>query len=106
MMEKTITIFISYAHEDEDLRQVLDKHLSLLKRQGLIGVWHDRDISAGTDWKQTISIHLSAAQIILLLVSPNFMASKYCYSVEMKQAIERHDAKEARVIPIILRPVD
>src|SRR5712691_11114529 len=99
MMEKTITVFISYAHEDEYLRKALEKHLSLLKRQGFIDVWHDRDISAGADWEQTVSIHLNTAQIILLLISPNFMASEYCYSVEMKRAIERHQAKEARVIP-------
>jgi len=68
-------------------------------------MWHDRDISAGTDWEQKISQELNAADIILLLVSPDFMNSEYCYSNEMKRALERHDKKEATVIPIILRPV-
>jgi formylglycine-generating enzyme required for sulfatase activity len=105
-MERNITVFISYAHKDEDLREELEKHLCLLKRQYFINVWHDRDISAGTDWKRAISTQLNTAQIILLLISPDFMASEYCYSDEMKQAIGRHQAKEARVIPIILRHVD
>jgi hypothetical protein len=102
---KGIKVFISYAHEDDSLRVELDKHLSLLKSQKLIDVWHDRDISAGTEWEQTIDRHLNTAQIILLLVSPDFMASSYCYSIEMKRAMERHEAGDARVIPVILRPV-
>ncbi len=106
MMEKSISVFISYAHEDEDLRKELDKHLSQLKWQNLIDVWHDRDIGAGTEWEQVISAHLNTAQIILLLISPDFMFSRYCYSVEMKRAMERHQAKNACIIPIILRPVD
>lgn len=101
-----IEIFFSYAHEDEMWRKELDKQLSLLKRQGLISSWHDRQISAGTEWEKEINMHLNNAQIILLLVSPNFMSSPYCYSDELKQAIKRHKGREARVIPIILRPVD
>ena len=62
-------------------------------------------LSAGVEWEQEINQHLNNAQIILLLVSPDFMDSDYCYGVEMKRAIERHERKEARVIPIILRPV-
>ncbi len=81
-------------------------HLRPLHRQGLIEIWHDRDISAGTEWEHEISQHLNNAQIILLLVSPNFMASEYCYSIEMKRAIERHEQGDALVIPIILRHVD
>ncbi len=61
MMEKSISVFISYAHEDEDLRKELDKHLSQLKWQNLIDVWHDRDIGAGTEWEQVISAHLNTA---------------------------------------------
>ena len=76
-----------------------------LEMQGLIEMWHDRDISAGTEWEQEIIKHLNKAQIILLLVSPDFMNSDYCYSTEMTRAIEKHEHKEARVIPIILRPV-
>ena len=84
----------------------LRKHLSLLKRQGVIRDWYDREITAGTDWKGEIDGHLNSAGVILLLVSPDFVASDYCYEVEMKRAMERHEAKEARVIPVILRQVD
>jgi hypothetical protein len=101
-----VTLFYSYAHEDEELRNQLDKHLRLLERQGLITSWHDREIRAGDDWAIEINTYLENAQIILLLISADFLTSDYCYGVEMKRALERHFAGEARVIPIILRPVD
>jgi TIR domain len=69
-------------------------------------VWHDRKIGAGTEWKGQIDAHLESAELILLLVSPDFLASDYCYDVELKRALKRHEAGTARVIPIILRPVD
>jgi tetratricopeptide (TPR) repeat protein len=100
-----IEIFFSYAREDERLRDELEKHLSLLKRQGLIAEWYDRKISAGKEWEHEISVYLQKAQIILLLISANFLASDYCYSIEMEYALKRHENGEARVIPIILRPV-
>ena len=100
-----VKIFFCYAHEDEPLLNKLKAHLRPLQRQGLVDVWYDRDISAGTDWEQQIKERLNTAQIILLLVSPDFMDSDYCYGIEMKRAIERHEQGEAHVIPIILRPV-
>lgn len=100
-----VKIFFCYAHEDETLVNKLKTHLKLLQRQGLIDVWHDRDISAGMEWEREINTHLNTAQIILLLVSPDFINSDYCYCIEMKHAIERHIRFEARVIPIILRHV-
>jgi hypothetical protein len=106
MMEKMVTVFVSYAHKDHNLRKELDKHLIQMKREGLISVWHDQDISPGTAWEQEIRTHLNTADIVLLLISPDFIASEYCYSVEMTRALERHEARQARVIPIILRPVD
>ena len=101
-----INVFVSYSHKDETYREELDAHLSNLRRQGIIAEWHDRKISPGADWASEIDDNLNTAQIILLLVSSDFMNSDYCYGVEMKRALERNDAKEARVIPIILRPVD
>ncbi len=100
-----VNIFFCYAHEDEALLNQLKAHLKPLQRQGLIDVWYDRDIGAGTQWEQEIKERLENAQIILLLVSPDFMYSEYCYGIEMKRAIERDERKEAKVIPIILRPV-
>src|SRR5215469_1143805 len=99
-------VFFSYAHNDEDLRNELANHLSLLKRQSVIREWHDRQITAGEEWAGEISSHLQSAEIILLLVSSDFLASDYCYDIEMQRALERHEAGDARVIPIILRPVD
>src|SRR5579864_7606200 len=101
-----IEVFYSYAHQDEQLRTELEKHLSLLHRQGLISAWHHRHILAGTDWTQAIDTHLEQASIILLLVSADFLSSEYCYGIEMQRAIARHQAKQAHVIPILLRPVD
>src|SRR2546429_9897635 len=104
-MHMPIKIFCCYAHEDEALLNKLKAHLKPLQRQGLIDVWHDRDIGAGAEWEQEIKDQLNAAQIILLLVSPDFMDSDYCYGIEMQRAIERHEQGEAIVIPVILRPV-
>jgi hypothetical protein len=84
----------------------LKKHLQPMLREELVTLWYDRDISAGTKWEQEIDEHLNTAQIILLLVSPDFMNSDYCYSIEMKRALERHKRGEMRAIPIILRPTD
>ncbi|HKQ04850.1 MAG TPA: toll/interleukin-1 receptor domain-containing protein [Blastocatellia bacterium] len=103
-LNQPIEIFYSYAHRDERLRKRLEDHLAVLRRRGLVAGWHDRDIDAGTEWKTQIDTHLQTAQIILLLISGSFLASDYCYELEMKVALERHDRREARVIPIILRP--
>lgn len=96
-------VFFSYSHKDEPLRDELEKHLSMLRREGLIEIWHDRRITAGSEVDSEISRNLEEADIILLLVSVDFLASEYCYSIEMNRAIERHDAGLAKVIPIILR---
>ncbi|HEY1352325.1 MAG TPA: toll/interleukin-1 receptor domain-containing protein [Ktedonobacteraceae bacterium] len=85
---------------------MLDEHLAALRRQGLITSWHDGEIVAGTLWEKEIEAHLNAASIILLLISPAFIASDYCYSKEMQRALERHRLGRTRVIPILLRPVD
>ncbi|UBF24465.1 tetratricopeptide repeat protein [Kovacikia minuta CCNUW1] len=101
-----ISVFISYSHKDEDLREELDVHLANLKRQGKIQAWHDRAIEAGAEWDAAIKHQLETAQVILLLISPRFIASNYCYDLEMQRAVERHDEGTARVIPIILKPCD
>ena len=102
--QKGITIFCCYAHEDEGLLNKLKGHLSPLRHLGLITVWYDRNISPGAVWEKEIKQHLNEAQIILLLISPDFMDSQYCYDVEMQHALERHENGEATVIPVILRP--
>jgi HEAT repeat protein/energy-coupling factor transporter ATP-binding protein EcfA2 len=103
---QSMKLFFSYAHKDEPLRDELAKHISLLKRQNIITDWHDRNITAGTDWAQAIDDNLNTANIILLLISSDFLASDYCYDKEMTRALEHHNQGTARVIPIILRPCD
>lgn len=96
-----IRIFISYAHADEALRQEFDKHLASLKHQGLVEVWHDRRIAAGEEWANAIDANLRSADVILLLVSADFIASRYCYEVELQEALRRHTAGEAVVIGML-----
>ncbi len=101
-----IKVFFSYSHRDSSLRDELEVHLSPLKRDRIISTWHDRDIDAGSDFSGTISENLEDSDVILLLVSPYFLASDYCHDVEMKRALERESAGEARVIPVILESCD
>jgi predicted alpha/beta hydrolase family esterase len=103
---KPIEVFFSFDRKDEKLREELEKHLSILKRQGVIMAWHNRKIGAGKEWQNEIDTHLDTASIILLLISVDFIASNYCWDVEVRRAMERHEAKEARVIPVILRRTD
>jgi hypothetical protein len=99
-------VFFSYSHKDEALRDELDKHLSILRRQGVISTWHDRRLVAGDEFGAGISAELERADIILLLVSSDFLNSEYCYGVEMARAMERHASGAARMIPVILRSCD
>ena len=99
-------VFVAYSREDEDLQKRLLKHLSALRREGLISVWYDRRITPGSDWQKEISKRLDDAGIVLLLISAGFIDSEYCYGVEMKRALERHESGEVLVVPVILRDVD
>jgi hypothetical protein len=92
---RTIELFFAYSHKDETLRDELEKHLTILNRSGIISSWHDRKISGGVEWDDEIDEYLNRADIILLLVSVDFLASNYCYEKEMKRAIERHEMGEA-----------
>lgn len=99
-------LFFSYSHKDEALRDELEIHLTMLKRQGIIEAWHDRRIVSGSDFDGEISQALDDSDIILLLVSPYFLASDYCYDNEMMRAMERHESGKSQVIPVILHPCD
>jgi tetratricopeptide (TPR) repeat protein len=103
---KPAKVFISYAHEDETLKDELLSHLASLRRQGVIAPWHDGDIRVGGEWDAEIRAHLDAAEVILLLVSADFIASDFCHELEMKHALERHKRGEARVVPVFVRPCD
>lgn len=101
-----IEMFFCYARKDKKLLAELIKHLTPWQRADVIAMWHDKDLNAGQEWEREISAHMDSADIILLLVSPDFMASDYCYSVEMKRAMARYQRREVCLVPIILRPVD
>lgn len=103
---KQKSLFFSYSHVDEWLRDELETHLKLLQRQGMISTWHDRKILPGSEWNHEIDHCLESATIILLLISADFIASQYCWGKEVKRALERHESGEATVIPVILRSCD
>jgi formylglycine-generating enzyme required for sulfatase activity len=105
-MNEPIKVFLSYSHKDNELRKELSSHLSSLAHQKLIEPWHDRNIDAGSGWASEIDQNLARAEIILLLVSSDFINSRYCYSIEMKEALARHEANEVQVIPVIIRACD
>src|SRR5438045_3947187 len=103
-LKKPHKIFISFSHKDEELRAQLVNHLTSLTKNGIIVCWDDRRMSPGAEWRGQIDDNLETASVILLLVSSDFLTSDYC-RYEMARARELHNAKKARVIPIILRPV-
>ncbi|AMS39461.1 TIR protein [Aminobacter aminovorans] len=99
-------VFISYSHRDSVALDRLHVHLAALRREGRIEAWFDREILAGDVLDIEISRELESASLFLLLVSPDFIASDYCVEREMQRALERHEAGEARVVPIIVEPCD
>lgn len=101
-----LALFYSYSHKDEPWRDELATHLAMLEKKGVIRSWHDRKIVAGDNWKGKIDENLEKADIVLLLVSSNFLASDYCYDIEMKRALERHDKGEACTVPVIISACD
>ena len=105
-MFNSLTVFIVYAPEDEVLRKKLEIHLATLQREGAIQPWHSGKIIPGEEWEQHIKQKLEAAQIILLLISSDFIASDACYNEQMQQAIQQHRTRKSRVIPVLLRPAD
>jgi hypothetical protein len=102
----SVKVFISYARVDQELHEQLRKHLSPLERLEKITIWHDQEILPGEDWRNQINTHLNEADLILLLVSANFIASNYCWNQEVQKAFQRHKDGMAKIIPIILKPID
>lgn len=103
--QKPFSVFISYSHKDEAYRRALETHLSFLRRAGQLTVWHDRMIGPGEEWERRITDALELADIILLLISPDFADSDYCWGIETTRALERREQNDAIVIPILIRPV-
>jgi hypothetical protein len=98
--------FISYSHRDKKALERLHVHLAALRRERTISTWYDREILAGADIDDEIRLNLAQADIFLALVSPDFLASSYCYEKEMQSALERYAAGTLRVVPVILEPCD
>lgn len=103
-MIKKMKVFLSYSHADEKYKEELDKHFAALKRSDKVETWNDREMAAGTRFDDDIKNHLNQDDIIILLISSDFIASDYCYNIEMQKAIERANNNECKVIPIIVRP--
>ena len=101
-----VKVFFSYSHNDENGRNELEKHLAVLKRQGFIETWYDRRILAGVSLHEEIDQNLVESNLILLLVSPDFLDSDYCYSKEMQKALHMRSEGIAWVIPIVLEHCD
>ncbi|MFG6432566.1 toll/interleukin-1 receptor domain-containing protein [Roseateles sp. LYH14W] len=99
-------VFISYCHADQALRAQLDIHMAMLKRQAIVEVWTDHCIRPGEPFDVHIAAALEEADVILLLVSPDFLHSDYCVTIEMKRALERAAAGLAQAVAVILRPCD
>src|SRR5688500_17695326 len=100
----TWRVFYSYSHSDADLRDRLATHLAPLARKTQIAEWHDRKIAPGTDWNEEITSQLESADLVILLLSADFLASDYCFGVEITRALARLKAGEVRVAPIIVKP--
>src|SRR5882724_1495506 len=100
-----LKIFLSYSHNDKTLKERLLKHLSPMVRQGTIQHWDDQQLRAGQA-KEEILKYFDDANIILCLISPDFISSDYCYMTEMKRAWERRELEGAEIIPILLKPVE
>jgi len=105
-LPQPLRVFISYAHEDDKLREKFVRALSQLQRDGLIEGWDDRGIAPGTEWAGVIDERLKSAEIVVLLVSNDFLASDYCNQIELETALKRNEDRKARVVPVILRPCD
>ncbi|MBO0795061.1 MAG: TIR domain-containing protein, partial [Ktedonobacteraceae bacterium] len=105
-MEEPFQLFCCYARSDQQYLAELKKHLKPLQREKLIDIKADIDIDPGMEWERKIHHYLEQSQIILLLISPDFIASNYCYNIEMHKALIRHQQGTACIIPIIIRPVD
>jgi hypothetical protein len=102
--EKLLKVFISYSHGDEKYKNLIIKHIRPLKRLRLIEEWHDRKILAGESWGNEIAKNLDSADIVIALISADFINSNYCYDIEMERALQRHDEEEAKLIPVIISP--
>ena len=103
---KAVRIYLSYADSDNGLLDELSKQLRPLEQQRIIEIWHRGKVKAGSVWKRLVENYLDGADLILLLVSPDFVVSEVCCEIETSRAMQRHKRGVVHVIPVILRPTD
>jgi hypothetical protein len=106
VVDKPLHVFYSYSHIDTKYKAELDKHLEMLRKEGVITTWHDGKIVPGSEWEVEIRTNLEKADIVILLISVDFLNSSFCYDKELTRAMERHDRSDAVVIPVIIRTCD
>jgi hypothetical protein len=106
MARVPLRVFYSYSHHDRRMLERLYAHMVMLRREGLITEWYDAAIDAGSEWRDEIARELEAADVIVLLVSADFLVSEFCYEHEMRRAVERAHQGDALVIGVMLRAVD
>lgn len=98
--------FISYSHKDSNYLERLKVHLAQMKRDGLITEWTDEEIHAGGSLNNTISDALTSSKLFLALLSPDYIASNYCYNKEFETAQRMQEVGEIIIVPIIVEPCD
>lgn len=101
---KKIKVFLSYSHKDIKYKQELDKHLTPLKTSERIETWNDEELKVGSEFNQEIKERLESYDIIVLLISSDFLSSDYCRDIEMENAIKRAKAQQCHIVPVIVRP--
>lgn len=104
VIKRPLKVFISYSKEDDNIRNELEKHLAPLKDNGSIEIWHDGVILAGDKTDKTIKANLRIADIILCLISPDFLTNVYIIEEELPLMLERENEGKTKIIPVILRP--
>ncbi len=105
-VQEPLKVFISYSHKDKRLKDKLITHLNALIRQKYISLWYDNMILPGKEIDEEIRAALQSSQIVLLLLSADYLTSNYCYQEEMEEAMNLRKEKKLVVIPIMLREVD
>lgn len=105
MKRTPLKLFFCYAHEDRALRNALDSHIEILRREGLVTTWYDGHISPGSEWSKSIEDQLRQSDLILFLVSPAFLRSEYIAEVEMRLALQLHESRAVRAVPVLAEGV-
>ena len=97
-------VFISYSHKDEEFKDELVTMLAGLQRRGVIDAWQDRCIEEGDEWYQGIQAAMQDCDLAVLLISANFIASRFIQDEELPGLLRHHMGEGLRVVPVIVKP--